>query len=159
MIKLVEIVKLAEKYKWLQRFCAAYSGDLLPLNDAHFGAGAKFYVAIESDKELGFIRITNKSSFFRHCTDEDVWCISDAYVKPAYRSKGVLREMITQAVRDLNVQMLYIACDRFSANKAYYFSLYFTITARYGDGMMWAFQSSFGSVVAACNDAYYQKAA
>lgn len=160
MIKLVEIVKLADKQKWQRRFYDAYDGEMREWSDKLFGTNVKFYVAVEDGKELGFIRINDKVFNFKGFTDEEVWNLTDAYVKPAYRSKGVLREMIAQAVRDLKVKMLYIQTERFDACRAYYFGLGFTYyyTVQQG-GMVWAFQGSFEKVAVASNDAHYRKSA
>lgn len=158
MIKLKQIEKLADKMKWQKRFRAAYEGELKEWSDAIFGANVKFYVACDGDKELGFIRINDKAFSFKPFTDDEVWNATDAYVKPPYRGKGILREMLAQAVRDLNVKMLYIKTERFIANRSYYFGLGFTYyyTVQNG-GMVWAFQTSFRNVVEASNEAYYRK--
>ena len=160
MLELRQIEKLADKQKWQKRFCAAYDGELKEWSDAVFGPNVKFYVACDGDKELGFVRINDKAQYFQSFTDGEVWNLTDAYVKPLYSSKGVLREMITQAVRDLNVKMLFIATDRFIANKAYYFALGFTYHYTVQDGgMTWAFQSSFASIVKASNEDCYRRSA
>ncbi len=152
MIKLVEIEKLAEKQKWQRRFYDAYDGELKEWSDMLFGANVKFYVAVEDGKELGFIRINDKAFCFKGFTDDEVWNLTDAYVKPAYRSKGVLREMIFQAVCALKVKMLFIETERFIACGAYYFGLGFTYYYTVQDGgMVWAFHSSFRTVAEASN--------
>jgi GNAT superfamily N-acetyltransferase len=160
MLQLKLIEKLAEKQKWQQRFCDSYRGGLRPVTNAVFGPTVRFYVAIDDDKELGFMRINDKSAFYKDRPDMEVWSISDAYVKPKYRGNGVLREMIAQAVRDLNVRMFYIETERFKAYRAYYSTLGFTYSYTVDEGSMtWAFLGSFMQAVKASNDAYYRKVA
>ena len=153
MIELKLIEKLAEKIKWQKRFRAAYDGELQEWSMKQFGENVKFYVAKDGDKELGFIRINDKSGFFAGCSKGQVWNITDAYVKPAYRGQGVLCEMITQAINGLNVKMIYMTTATFENNKRYYFGLGFTHYYTVQNGCMtWALLSSFSKVIEAGND-------
>lgn len=156
MIELKLIEKMAEKYKWQKRFNASYSGGLLPITNALFGPLVKYFAAVENKKELGFIRISDYSKYCATYQNEVVWSISDAYVKPAYRRKGVLREMIIQVVKRHNVKMLYIDTERLIKNGAYYAALGFS-NIQYVDGSSMAYLSidRTSSSQAASNDAQY----
>ena len=157
MIELKPIEKLAEKQKWLKRFCKAYSGGLGAVTDALFGPLTKYFVAIEDGKELGFIRISDYSSCRATFPGEKVWSISDAYVKPPSRKKGVLRRMLTQVVRDHHVKMLFIEKERFFKNSVYYSTLGFTDVLPVGDGsMVYVEINSAPTAQAASNDAIYK---
>ena len=84
----------------------------------------------------------------------------DAYVKPPYRRQGVLREMITQAVRDLNVRLLVITEKRFHSNRGYYYELGFTVhQAGSEDGLTWLLETGLARMLEASNDAHYRKSA
>ena len=91
-MELTEIHLLAEKRKWQSRFEKAYNRYELRRSDEIFGERVRFLVAKENGKELGFIRINNKTSFFKDKIEGAVWNAADAYVKPPYRGKGVLKK-------------------------------------------------------------------
>jgi GNAT superfamily N-acetyltransferase len=133
--------KLVEKKKWMDRFRRAYSGELHPDSCNFYGNNAVFLVAYEQDRELGFIRINDKTSHFAELTDKIVWNLTDGYVKPPYRSKGVLKKLIKYSVEYHDVKMMYIETARFEAHLLYYHGLGFThsYSVRGGD-LTWAFQ-------------------
>ena len=119
----------------------------------------KFLVAVDGDNELGFIRMGPIDQLARY-TDKEVWLISEAYVKPAYRSRGVLREMITLAVRDHGAKGLHIETSRFAALVSYYVALDFTQLCATGDPFMsCVFLSSLEEAICAANDDQFQQAA
>ncbi len=62
-------------------------------------------------KELGSVRIRKIDEPDLHL-GENVWSVSEAYVKPAYRHQGVLREILEQVIRDHGVKMIHIERDR-----------------------------------------------
>ena len=156
MIELKLVEKLADRLKWQRRFNASYSGGLLPVTDALFGPLVKYFAAVEDKKELGFIRISDYSKQCANYPSEEVWSISDAYVKPGYRRKGVLRDMICKVVKDHNVKMLFIDTERLVKNGAYYIALGFSNIQYVDDGAM-AYLSidRTSSPQAASNDAQY----
>lgn len=143
----IEIHQLTEKKKWQNRFIKAY-GAIDP-NANMFGTNSRFILAIENGKELGFVRINDKSSFFSIHTSMPVWNITDAYVKPAYRHKGVLKALIQHVIENYDVRMIYMTTDRFMDNLDYYrslgFTFYYTVKE---EQMMWAFQTDFKAIAA-----------
>ena len=143
-----EITKLADKQKWMRRFFQDYKGDYKKENQQMYAETVKFVVVVFDDKELGFARINDKSSFFANQTSDPVWNLTDAYVKPAYRSQGVLRELISYLITNYNVKMLYMKTDRFQKNFFYYQTLGFAeyYTAQ-NDLMVWAFLKEFWPLV------------
>jgi hypothetical protein len=160
MLQLKQIVKLADKQKWMNRFRQAYSGKVLTLHSAVFGELSKYFVAVADGKEVGHIRICNYSKSFEGDTNDEVWSMSEAYVKPPYRHDGVLREMITLAVRDHKVKMLYIEPQRFAKFKAYYFALGFTVYCPAQDPfMVYAMLGSLKNELCAANDDQFKQAA
>ncbi len=157
MITLKIVEKMAEKMKWEQRFFTAYKGGLLPISDVIFSSLCKFLVAVEDGKELGFMRLSDYSRKGVGYLSEEFWSISDAYVKPRYRGKGVLREMISQAVRDHSVKMLFIETSRLAKNYDYYSTLGFSDVKLVEEGKM-AYVRHVGThkVRLASNDAQYK---
>lgn len=146
-MQFIELTKLADKQKWMHRFFKAYDGETFQESDALYGANVRFIVAIRDGKELGFIRINDKSAHFKEVYDGPVWNLTDAYVKPAYCHQGVLRSMITHAIDTLNVKMLYMQTDRYASHRLYYeslgFSLHWTVK---GGQMTWSFVSDFTEI-------------
>ncbi len=159
MVKLKQIGKLADKLKWMGRFRKSYSGGLRPINLKMCDDPIRFLVAVDGDKELGFIRMYPTDGFTPY-TNEDVWLIGEGYVKPPYRGKGVLREILTLAVRDHCVKGLHIETSRFETLEAYYVTLGFTQVCATDDPMMsYVFLSSLKQVICAANDDQFQQAA
>lgn len=148
MIELKKIEHQSIKNKWQRRFARYHDGKVKEWSTKLTGQNVRFYVASDDKYELGFIRINDKSNFFARCADAEVWNLTESFVKPAYRHNGVLREMITQAVRDLNVRMISVPTDIFNSYKDYYLSLGFSCFYPVHNGdMTWAFQASFEDVV------------
>ena len=159
MLKLKEIVKYAEKRKWLVRFEHDYTGGFEIHTDV-FGPLSKMLVAVDGNKELGYIRLGNFSRRFNSYTNDQVWSIAEAYVKPAYRGYGVLREMISLVVRDHNVKAMLIETARYQAFKAYYTTLGFSSVFLIDDGeLARVYLDSFTQIATAANDDYFKKAA
>jgi len=159
MIELKLVAKMADRLKWMGRFCKSYSGGLLPISLEVLSDPVIFLVAIDGDKELGFMRLFSTDEFAAY-TNEDLWVIGEAYVKPAYRSKGVLSEMITLAVRDHSVKGLHIETSRFKALVSYYVAMDFTEVCKTDDPFLsYVFLSSLRQVLTAANDDQFQQAA
>ena len=147
MIELKKIEHQSIKNKWQRRFAKNHDGKVKEWSVKLSGQSVRFYVASDERYELGFIRMGDKSNFFAQHTAAEVWNLTETFVKPAYRHNGVLREMITLAVRDLNVKMISIPTDIFNSYKDFYVSLGFTCAYPVHSGdMTWAFQASFASI-------------
>jgi hypothetical protein len=147
MIDLLKVEHQSIKNKWQRRFARNHDGKVKEWSTKLSGPNVRFYVASDEKHELGFIRINDKSNFFARHTGMDVWNMTEAFVKPAYRHNGVLREMIIQSVRNLNVRMISISTDVFSSYKDYYLGLGFTYHSPVHNGdMTWAFHASFESI-------------
>ena len=147
-ITIKQIHKLAEKQKWMKRFSSAYDGGLKALSKEMFDDEVKFFVAMDGNNELGFVRINNKTDYFAKYCQTIVWNITDAYVKPKYRSEGVLRKLIEHVLKYENVQMIYLTKDRYMENLSYYNTLGFTKFQLSSNGELgWAFQTSIYPIV------------
>ena len=125
----------------MNRFLKSYSGSYRAINDDFYGSSIRFFLATNADTSLGFVRINNKSSFFKNECPFQVWNLTDGYVKPPYRSSGVLKKLIEYVVEECEVHMMYIETDRFLKNRQYYQSLGFNnhYTVKNGE-LSWAFQ-------------------
>jgi len=147
MLELRKIEYQSTQKKWQRRFARNHDGKVKEWSVKLSGDNVRFYVASDDKHELGFIRMSDKSKFFAPHTDAEVWHLTEAFVKPAYRHNGVLREMIVQAVRDLDVKMIRIATECFNCYQDYYASLGFTYSYPVHNGdMTWAFIASFEAV-------------
>jgi predicted N-acetyltransferase YhbS len=133
-IEMVQVTKLSEQRKWLKRFAKGYDGEVQLTKHTFDPKLVKFFVAKEGNNELGFIRISDKSRNFNP-TDE-VWCAQDAYVKPVYRGKGVLRYMLKYVMDVENVGMAHIAPKVLLQNYPYYTALGFTSVNRSRTGLL-----------------------
>lgn len=120
------LTKLAEKKKWQQRFRKAYSEEMLPDADTHYGENIKFIVASADGRDVGFLRLADVSHRFSSITDMPAWNICDGYVKPAYQSQGVLRAMVKNVVQQHNAKSLTISTERWEKRHRYYATLGFT---------------------------------
>lgn len=120
-MKLVEVTDLKTKKLCYKKFAKAYK-KVVPPTQVTFGPLRKYLAALVDGKIVGFIVLTNKSGFY---SGLEVWCASEAFVEPKYRSKGYLRQMLVIAIRDHNVRLAHIEQKRFWANADYYLSLGF----------------------------------
>ena len=147
-MKITELHKLGEKQKWQRRFLKAYSGETVSDSSQLYGINVRFFIASDKDAEFGFVRINDKTKFFKSQIPFQVWNLTDGYVKPPYRSKGILRKLIEYVVKDCEVRMIYIQTDRFLRNYNYYQSLGFNnhYTVKNGE-FTFAFQDDVWSYV------------
>jgi len=124
-IEFIELTKSADKQKWMKRFFNGYSGTV---NKAvnFYGSDSTFIVAKINNKEMGFVRINNYSDAFEGFASTKVMNVTDAYVKPCYRNKNVLKYLIKYVITNYNAKMLLIETDRYRKNFQYYYSLGFT---------------------------------
>jgi GNAT superfamily N-acetyltransferase len=128
-LEYVVLDKYAEKKKWMDRYRRAYIGKLAPETGYSFKENSKFIVAIDNEKEIGFLRLVNSKKYFSAVTSEEAWDIADGYVKPAYQSQGVLRAMIENAVTNHHAKSVTLASERIEKCMAYYKALGFTVTS------------------------------
>ena len=136
-IEIIEITKLAEKRSWLNKFINSYTGGKKGevTNEGLFMS--RCFVALCEGKEAGYIRVANyTSAFTKHGAEGDTWAITEAYIKPPYRSKGILRQLIKHSIKNGNAKLFRIQTYRLMENFAYYFSLGFTYNYKIDDSDM-----------------------
>lgn len=128
-----EIHLMSEKTKWFEQFRKGYSGGCSKkMNPISYNENfSRFLVATENGKEMGFIRIVSAEDMGPGFNG--VWELAEAYVKPPYRSNGVLRELLIHSIDFYNVKMVNLTEDRFSKNYSYYHSLGFTAFVSNGE--------------------------
>ena len=118
-LQIKEITKLAEKLKWNERFYKSYSGDKVKVS-AEKVASCRFFLAIYEGKEAGYIRIFNYTSTFSEFYSGEVWAINEGYIKPTYRSKGLLTALRAYVVKNCNVKLMRIETHRYIKLQDYY---------------------------------------
>ena len=136
-IQVVEITKLADKRTWLNKFTKAYTvGKDGVVTNAGLDS-CRCFVALYEGKEAGYIRLGSyTSAFSKHGAEGEIWSICEAYIKPPYRSKGILRKLIKYVVANCNAKVFRIQTYRLTENFSYYFSLGFTYSYQVGDSDM-----------------------
>jgi len=133
-LSFVELTKLNDKRKWVDRFCKSYSGNQMRVSDTVLlDPDIRVILAIRNGKELGYIRIYKYNCDISKFYGKELWRIAEAYVKPAYRSNGVLRAMIKFVVENYNAIIFKIETDRLRKNFYYYQSLGFTYSYQIED--------------------------
>ena len=166
-LKIVKISNAKEKIKWLERFRKSYSGGMQKTSaEIYKDEVCLFFVALSSDTEVGYIRISNYSKYYSHITKEPAWSASDAYVKPKYRKSGILRYMLEEVVANYSVVSALIEIERYIENQRYYKSLGFdSVMDSPCEGLLFALQSNFADMIdrqpemTAVNDEQYRLAA
>jgi hypothetical protein len=154
-MELIELHLLADKKKWQNRFAKAYKSSELRITKEVFGDSARFFVAKTNGKEMGFIRITNKSKFFKNQVDYEIWNLSDAYVKQAYRNQGVLKEMLQIAIANQNVKVCCLVPDVFNRHYAYYEKLGFTSSFTGSEsGLIWLIHKDIADLIKFSDDSH-----
>lgn len=118
-IEIKEITKLAEKIKWNERFYKSYSGGKIKVSTEKI-ASCKLFVALYEGKEAGYIRINNYTKTFDKFFDGEAWGVNEGYVKPTYRSNGILTALRSHVVKHHNVKVMRIETDRYLRLKDYY---------------------------------------
>lgn len=134
-IEIVQIRKLSEQRKWMKKFAKGYDGELNITKYVFDPKIVKFFVAKAGNKDLGFIRINDKSRNF-NSTDE-VWAAQDAYVKPVYRGKGVLKAMLQFVMDNEAVGMCHLDPVVLLKNYAYYKDLGFSTAIKQSTGLVY----------------------
>jgi hypothetical protein len=166
-LRLVKITSKKQKLKWNNIFRGSYQGGLRKAPKETFKDDvSQFFVVKSNNFELGFIRISNYSWRFSRVTNKPIWSASDAYVKPGYRSRGVLRFMLSEVVSKHSVVQAYLEETRLKQNIEYYKSLGFSRVIRgYQDGLVFVLQDEFAQslrnylIMQASNEEKYQIAA
>ena len=130
-LRLKKLMHIKEKRKWLDRFSSSYSGGVaVPSVEIFKDQNCEFYVAVDGEKECGYIRLLNRK-FQTSASQNLTFRIAlEAYVKPPYRKHGILRFMLEEGVKKLQVQAIRIDADRYEKNYRYYQSLGFTFGYR-----------------------------
>ncbi len=144
-LSLIKLAKVQDKRKWHDRFIKNYKGQTKQASPMIFqDTVSLFFVAQSESDQLGFIRITNYSAQYSHLTDQPTWSASDAYVKPPFRNRGVLRFMLTEVIAKHFVVSALIDQERLDANEQYYLSLGFSCTSDGpSKGLLYIYQESF----------------
>ncbi len=126
-ISFKELTKNADKHKWNSLFNRGYSEKVRNANAYELSQNAIFLLAYDGNKELGYLRMTRHTEFAAYGASENIYCVSEAYVKHAYRNNGVLREMLKHVIKNYNVKMIYLDVERAEMYRGYYASLGFTV--------------------------------
>jgi hypothetical protein len=144
-LTLVKLTKVQDKRKWHDRFIKNYAGRTKQASPTIFSdAISLFFVTQSASDLLGYIRITNYSGRYEHLTNQPAWSASDAYVKPTYRNRGVLRFMLMEVIAKHFVVSALIDQERLDANEQYYLSLGFSCTSDGpSKGLLYMHQASF----------------
>jgi len=119
LIKIEEVTKLAEKIKWNDRFLKNYTGHTNKINSDGL-LKSKVFVATYQGKELGYTRVFEMTEHFSVFYGKRVSRITESYVKPPYRSQGVVTALRRYAVKHEHVRAIRIETYRFLKNKAYF---------------------------------------
>lgn len=133
-VEIREIDNIKEKRKWMEYFLKDYSGGVLPLNPHMFGIMCRYFVGRVDGKDVGFIRITNKTEHFKKYFNGEVWNASDAYVKKPYRGNSILRQMIEYVMTNHKVLSVRMETERLEKSQRYYKSLGFNYAWSFDNG-------------------------
>jgi GNAT superfamily N-acetyltransferase len=143
-----EVTKLANKEKWMQCFKKAYSGEIRRLpRKAYDPEISRMFIAKLGNKEIGFIRITNKTIYFKEIYDGEVWNIGEIYVKPAYRSQGISSILIHYVSRCCHVKSILLEPERYEENQYYFNRQGFTFSLETEDGLFRVYLGHFKNIV------------
>ena len=123
-IQVIEVQKRACKIKWLTRFFKSYKSNVGTINEEHIGARAKFLIAMMGNRQLGFVRLTNKSHHFVGLSE--TWCLSDLYVKPPYRHQGIGTKLSAVAISDYQTKLACLDQHLLESQRNHYRALGFT---------------------------------
>ncbi|NOT69292.1 MAG: GNAT family N-acetyltransferase [Methylophilaceae bacterium] len=121
-ITLKVITKFAEQKKWDDLFTRSYDGEMITCDFEFVRCNAIFLVICDGKKELGYMRLTTGHHWLSIGKE---YCVSEAYIKPAYRGKGVFREALKLAIENHNVRAILLELERAALNASYYRTLGF----------------------------------
>ena len=140
-MELVEIHELAEKKKWMKRFRRAFKNSGGGDPDLIYSDLCRFFVTKDNGHELGFIRINNKTKFWKDEYDFEVWNAADGFVKRQHRGKGVLKFMLKNVIENHQVKMCCLHSDQYSKHLKYYRDLGFVSESKGKDSeLYWLYQ-------------------
>lgn len=122
-----ELTLLAEKKKWIKRFRKAYPGLLRAETNHLYTNSSKFIVAYCGMREIGFLRLTNETGIFSAFTKEEIWDITDGYVKPAYQGVGVLQALIQHVIANEHAKSVTLAYEIAEQHASYYKMMGFSV--------------------------------
>jgi len=152
-----ELTKFADKDKWNNRFLQEYKGGIKP-SIQMFSKNSRFIVICCNGQELGYARITNYSDLYEEVYGNEVWSISEIFVKPEFRHQGVMRRIIKHLINFYKVKSIYIEIGRYLNNLEYYKSLGFCGgVIDQGGPLCWLFLKDFSSVLSKVYKKNYQK--
>lgn len=122
-IRMAQVTDQKMIFKWFQKFAMAYSGHEIDTKRSRFLNTNlnKFIFAFQGSIPIGFVRITCGSAL----GTKVMWSIQDAYVRPGYRSKGILKMLISKCVSDYNCGYILLSYDRVIKHLFYYAALGF----------------------------------
>lgn len=116
-----EVKKLAEKIKWMSYFKRAYPAEVLKIKNSKYDPiVSRIFIIKLGKKELGCIRIVNKTYIYDGLEVGEVWGISEVYVKPPYRSQGICSKLMNYVLKNNNVKSILLEVDRYEKNKYYF---------------------------------------
>jgi len=144
-----EIEKLAEKVMWCDRFRKSYRGELHQYNSKMYDSENRFIVIMLDGKDMGFVRLSKRPFDVMGVCIEEVWQISDAYIKPPYRGQGVFKNFIDELVANYGVKLILLTAEVYWRNEDYYDDLDFTEIIEIEDGLYRVYLSSFRKEVEA----------
>ena len=122
-IRMVQVTDPKMIFKWHKKFAMAYFGHPIDPEGFYFldTNVNKFIFAFQGLIPIGFVRISCSTSL----DTEMMWSIQDAYVRPGYRSKGMLKMLISKCVSDYNCGVILLSYDRVIKHLSYYAALGF----------------------------------
>lgn len=134
-----------EKTKWQKKFIRAYSYNAVFHKNAVTNEGVVFLKAHRKGRTIGFLRITDKSNFFKTRGNERVFFAADAYVLPQWRGIGVLKSLLHEAIDNYQVHAVTLEPEVALLNWEYYHELGFrTLNKRPYNGL-WDLMDSFAT--------------
>lgn len=118
-IEIIEIKKLSDKLKWIERFLKSYSEAVRKLSCEEV-MRTKTFVAIYQGIELGYTRIIDATDNYLDRYGKPISRVGETYVKPRYRGQGVCTSLRRYVKQNENVMFLRIKINRFIENRFYF---------------------------------------
>jgi len=147
-IEITEITKLAEKLKWMSYFKRSYSGEMRDLGISNYDPEKSLiFLAKLANKEIGFIRITNKTNKFKDYYNGQVWSIAEVYIKPPYRGKSVCKKLMQYVLKNNHVKSILLESDRYESNKYFFNQLGFSFTVEESSGLYRCYLEEFKEAI------------
>lgn len=135
-LKFKEITQLAQKIKWSSYFIKGYLGETEALKlKAYSPEVSRMFIAESENKQLGFIRIVNRTDYFKNYLADQVWSISEVYVKPAYRGNAVATQLMHYVLKHYPVKSIYLETERFYKKQYFFNRIGFVNEVSFQNGM------------------------